>query len=241
MSRARRRQAGRDERDAFATNGMRSRRTGCVRDERDAFATNGERDAFATNGMRSRRTGCVRDERHYSCESGAGISVAALYLQVLPSLVRVMLPESNSCLRRFCATRMETPVLAATSRESIPFGLEPTNSSSSARSASMVLLALACVGRPSSESVSRTAAGECVSTRSGVLDKSFFQTRQMFWSPLPARSLAPMNDRMRMSVGFLVSDTPPAMATFRSTSRLPGFETSSFSSVRTTLTVHESP
>lgn len=169
------------------------------------------------------------------------LSDTARYLKALSSLTRVMLPASNGCLRRFWATRMEIPALSAASREPSPFGLDSTSFSSFVRSASSARRALFCDGMFSSGSVSRTLAGERVSIRRGLLDSAPYQTFQMFWRPLPARSLAPMKDGMRMSVGFLDSETPPAMATSRSTSRLPGFVTSSLAFVRTTLIVHEPP
>lgn len=65
---------------------------------------------------------------------------------------------------------------------------------------------LCLIGVISSGIVRVTLAGEWRSSRLGAESYTSFQVDQILWRSLPARSLAPMKLKMRMSVGLRVSE-----------------------------------
>lgn len=83
--------------------------------------------------------------------------------------------------------------------------------------------------------------GGWISASSGSEPKEADHVSQISWTPLPARSHAPMKLNRRMSVGLRVSDVPPAIATSLSTSSVPELVTSRRSGRRTTVTVEAPP
>ena len=151
---------------------------------------------------------------------------ALKYTKAPPSLRRATSPFSKSALSLFWAVLFEIP-------ESIAI-TSPTSSSvpidSKHFKTSFSLYLMCCSSPEESEAVSWCGStGRIRSVSDGPWDslivggalKKSPHTDQIISIPLPALSVAPIKLMIRINVGFLVSETPPAIATSLSTNMFP--------------------
>ena len=208
-----------------------------------ALHANGSRADAAEREQIANGRGWARTNRERARRAE---NYALKYTKALPSLRRATSPFSKSALSLFWAVLFEIPVsIAITS---------PTSSSvpidSKHFKTSFSLYLMCCSSPEESEAVSWCGStGRIRSVSDGPWDslivggalKKSPHTDQIISIPLPALSVAPIKLMIRINVGFLVSETPPAIATSLSTNMFPELLTRRQSSPTKTRTYASFP
>lgn len=171
---------------------------------------------------------------------------ALKYTKAPPSLRRATSPFSKSALSLFWAVLFEIPeniAITSPTSSSVPVDSKHFKTSFS-------LYLMCCSSQEESEAVSWCGStGRIRSVSDGPWDslivggalKKSLHTDQIISIPLPVLSVAPIKLMIRINVGFLVSETPPAIATSLSTNMFPELLTRRQSSPTKTRTYASFP